>query len=169
MARAQATDPLMNFRFFAEAFVAGQNLLGFTDSSGAQAGFTSVTVPSGSTEVAEYKEGHMRYKQKYPGVENWEDMTLMRGVFKTDTTMFDWWQRGGSQEEYRADMVVYHWHKDGKEPGKIGDKSKARQYQLFNAFSAGNKPSGDLDATSSEVSIAELTVAFEWMEIVNAQ
>lgn len=168
MARAQALDPLHNFRFHATADVDGADALEFTDAEGAQAGFQSVSTPEVTVEAIEYREGIDTYTRKYPGIPTWSDVTFMRGVTKTDTSFADWISSAIENREYRADCSVFHWHRDGKDPGSAGDLGKARIYTLHEAMPIRVKLASDLDATSSDISMAEIDVAYEYAEIVDA-
>jgi phage tail-like protein len=168
MPRAQALDPLHNFRFHAVADVDGTDVLAYSDDDGAQAGFQSCSTPEQTVEVAEYREGIDKYVRKYPGQATWNDVSMTRGVMKNDTTFADWVQRAVDGEEYRADVVVYHWHRDGHTPGTTRDGGSARLYTLFEAFAMRSKFGGDLDSQASDISLAELDVAYEYAEITNA-
>jgi phage tail-like protein len=165
MARAQQFDPLHSFRFWAEATaVDGTDLLSFTDGT-AQAGFQMVGTPKLTVEIAEYREGTDQWTRKYPGRGSWDEVSMKRGVMKTDSRFFVLSIRTQDNTEYRADIPVYRWHRDGKEPGQIGDLAQARIYTLHEAVPSSITVAGDLDAGSSEISVAELSIAFEWAEI----
>ncbi len=168
MARAQATDPLHNFRFHATVAVDGADAVAFTDSTGAQAGFMSASTPEVTVEAVEYREGIDTWTKKLPGVPTWSDVTLARGVMKTDTSFFDWISKAIGNEEYRGDLSVYQWHRDGKTPGQIGDLGKARIYSCYEAIPTRVKLAGDLDSTASDISLAEVDIAYEYAEITNA-
>ncbi len=166
MARVQSRDPLQKFRFHAEAYLNdGTDGLKYTDESGAQAGFNSITVPELTIEAVEYKEGTDTYKRRYPGAPTWSDtITLSRGVAKRDTVFYSWIVDkvlGGL--EYRADMTIYHFHRDGNK-----DISKARLYTCYEAFPARVKLADDLDATGSDVSLQEIDINYEWAELTAA-
>ena len=133
-----------------------------------EAGFQSVTLPEISTEAVEYREGTYTYTRKYPGVPTVSDVTLMRGVTKKDTSFFDWIMASVKGGEYRTDMTIYHWHRDGKTHGVLADLNSARKYNCYECLPTRVKPAADLDATSSEVSMAEIDVALEYFEIEDA-
>ena len=82
MARSVETDPFHDFRFHI-VDPAGGNL-------DAVAGFTTVTMPNVSAEESPYREGTMRWTQKYPGVPTVGDVTMNKGIFKRDSDFFDW-------------------------------------------------------------------------------
>jgi phage tail-like protein len=164
MARVESTDPLHNFRFHVRtASEQGQ----FSSSEG-EAGFQSCTLPEVSAEAVEYREGTYTYTRKFPGLPTVTDVSLMRGVTKTDTSFFDWIQAAIRGGEYRTDMTIYHWHRDGKTYGTLSDLNAARKYLCYEAFPIRVKPAADLDATSADVAIAEMDVAIEYFEIEDA-
>lgn len=168
MARLQKADPLQGFRFHVE-IVAGEDFLTFksddTSSPKGEAGFQSATLPEQTSEMAEYREGAMTYTRKFPGVPTMNNVTLMRGVYLKDTKFDAWIKRTAEGGEYRCDVAIYHWHRQDKPAEMPGDTSKARIYLLHEAFPSRAKPGADLDSTSSEVSLAELDIEFEWFEV----
>ena len=168
MPRAEAVDPLHGFRFHVTAEVDGSDVLAFTDDDGAQAGFTSVTTPELSLDGVVYREGTDQWSRKYPGISNWNDVDMMRGVMKSDTTFADWTLTAAQTGEYRADLTIFHWHRDGKTPGKVANLADARKYRLFEAFPIRAAFAGQLDSQSSEISLSELSVSYEYAEIEDA-
>jgi phage tail-like protein len=166
MARAEASDPLHNFRFH----VTTENgFAQYVDSELGEAGFQSVTLPELSVETVEYREGIHTYTRKFAGVPSVSDMTMMRGVTKSDTAFYDWVRAAAEGGNYRTNLTVYQWHRDGKQSvDKIADVDKARKYVCFECVPSRVKPGADLDATSSDVSLAELDVACEYFRIENA-
>lgn len=165
MARASASDPLHAFRFHVRS---ENGFVEFTDSNLGEAGFQSVSMPELSVEAVEYKEGIWTYTRKYAGIPTVSDITLMRGVTKTNTKFFDWTKAAAEGGEYRSNITVYHWHRDGKLPFQLADLAAARQINCFECIPTRTKAAGDLDATSSEVSLEEMDIAMEYFSITNA-
>jgi len=161
MARAVSTDPLHNFRFH----VRTETEQGQFSGDEGEAGFQSVTLPEVSVESVEYREGTYTYTRKYPGVPTVTDITLMRGVTKTDTSFWTWLMAAVEGGEYRTNLTIYHWHRDGKTHGSLADLNAARKYNCYECMPMRVKPAADLDATSSEVALAEMDVALEYFEI----
>jgi len=140
----------------------------------AQAGFSTCSTPEASIDAVEYKEGHMVYTRKFPGTPTMADITLARGVALKDTLFYDWMFKvieGGDQ--YRTDLVITHFHRDAL-PGYQGLNNpnatainvaqtppSNRQYIVQEAFPLRCKIAGDLDATSADVSVAEMDVCYE--------
>lgn len=164
MARPQASDYMQGFRFHVRT---SDGKVEYVDSTRGEAGFNSVTLPELSTESVEYREGHMTYTEKMPGVPTVGQVSLQRGVTKADSAFWNWIQDCVQGREYRTTLTVYHWPRDGKTKG-IGDLSKARQYVCYEAFASRCKPGGDLEGTSGDVSMAELDVEIEYFEVIPA-
>ena len=160
MARAQSTDFYQAFRYQ----VAELGPASFLDPA---ASFATVTVPEITIEAAEYKEGTWTWKRKYPGPATVGDVTLQRGVAKADSKFWDWGLSALNGAAYRADLSIRHLHKD--DVVGLTDYSNAaasREYHLKEAFPIRVKPGGDLDANSSEVSLQEMDLSVESMELV---
>lgn len=175
MARAQASDPLHNFRFHARAGaidgVASVDALqpGGTPSPGvgdtSEAGFSAITTPEYTVEAAEYREGIKTYTEKYPGVPTVNDSTFSRGVSRGDTQFLSWVLAAIEGREYRTDITVFHATRSGRtsphDPAASFANADVKRYFLFEAFPIRVKIAGDLDASSSDVGIAEMDVSVE--------
>ena len=183
MARPKSSDFLHNFRFhvivkgFGEG---GQPQLGTDDSGTVSAGFNAVTTPEASHDAVEYREGHYIYTKKFVGLPTISDSTMSRGVALQDGTFWVWMKdvvEGNA--EYRADVSIYHLHRDSKPatsaiPGSPNtqqdvpaDGPGVIEYRLGQAFPIRMKVSSDLDATASEVSIQELDLAVEYFDVID--
>lgn len=164
MARALITDPFHNFRFhLSVTSVNGRAALGPVS-----AGFTNVTLPTQSAEVAEYKEGIMVYRRKYAGDPTFDDVTLTRGVAITDSEFWIWIDQTARGLEYRADLEIKHFHRSD-----VGDQidfsqlTPSRIIKLYDAFPISVKPGSDLDSVSSDISLQEITLAIERFDVTN--
>jgi len=162
MARPEASDYFQGMSYHCRT---SDGFLEHTDSIRGEAGFNSCSLPELSAEATEYKEGNMLYTQKQPGAPTVGQVSLQRGVTKTDTKFFDWMMRTVNGGEYRTTLTIYHFHRDQKTNG-VGDLSKAKKMICHEAWPSRCKPDGDLEATSSDVSMAELDVEIEWFEII---
>lgn len=147
------------------------------------AGFQSVTIPTASTDMVEYREGSMIYTRKQAGIPSFDDITMMRGVSRQDSSFFDWMRQVlEGTGEIREDLQIKQYHRDvaltrpnpprgtGGVPGSNRtfidpDARPAIIYHAFEAVPMSCKPAGDLDATNAEISIAELTTAIEYIEV----
>jgi phage tail-like protein len=177
MARAQNSDFLLSFRFQLETIEkkGARDPLAFPIGGGS-AGFQSVTLPEVTLEATEYREGIYKYTRKYPGPPTISEVSCMRGVMKKDTAFFDWCISALSGAEYRADIKILQYSR-GNLPGNDGGVNPAefktedfaalaaRQYNCYQCVPVRVKPAGDLDATSGEVSMAEVDFAPEYFTI----
>lgn len=189
MARPKNQDFLRNMRFFVTILDVGEtgaqdlfqngNSTQNPPAKPPQTGFSACTVPEATVEVVEYREGHYLYARKFPGNVTFSDVTLSRGVSDRDSAFFKWIIRvieGG--EEYRADIEILHYGRESTQPGNpqpgkqaelanLAAVANPRRYRLYNAFPIRHKFGGDLDATSSDVSIQELDLSYEHAEVID--
>lgn len=178
MARPTSTDYFHSMRFFVTTVTNG-GLTPLPGSGPAAAGFNACTTPEVSQEAVEYKEGHFVYTRKFPGVPTMSDVTLSRGVALKDTALYTWMMTCvEGAPEYRTDVIITHYHRQalpgfqgiGKPSGDVIvtglQPVSNRQYLLHEAFPIRCKIAGDLDATSSDVSISELDVSYENFTVV---
>lgn len=155
MARSVETDPYHDFRFHL-VDPAGGNL-------DAVAGFMSVTMPDIQVEEAPYREGTFVWTQKYPGVPTVGDVQMQKGIFKRDSDFFNWVLKvvnGG--QEYRTELVLQQYHITD-EFGINGTPSRITR--LRECWGKQAKPTNDVDATSSAVSIQSLTISVEEFDV----
>lgn len=170
MARAESSDFLQNFRFHVRV-VDGPDYLAFNPGEvavDAEAGFQSVTLPEETFEAAEYREGIYKYTKKFPGPPTFTDVSLMRGIVKNDSSFYRWAASQRAGAPYRADISIEHHHREDVPVG-IGEKIAtvaARQILCHECLVIRAKPGADFDATSGEVSMAELDFAIEWFELL---
>lgn len=196
MGRAAATDPLHAFRFHARMVpgdaspvngIPGANAddvlqpssagPGYIAGQGAEAGFQSITAPELTQESAEYREGIRTYTQKFPGVPTVNDITLIRGCARFDTSFFAWILAAAEGDEYRGDLTIYHIQRPSRELSVTDsevkmaaseielDDTNNKRYILRDAFPIRVKIAGDLDSSTSDVSLAEVDVAYERFDV----
>ena len=177
MARGVTTDYFQNMRFH----VSVTNAQGIDLKTGkpTHAGFTSVSAPKASMPAVMYKEGQMIYDRKQPGAPTIADVTMARGIARMDTSFWDWARviiEGSG--EYRADLVVNHYHRENSLPrsfpasginnaSQLDLDAAARSYHLWNCFPTDVEPSSNWESGSNEVSIMNMTVAVESFEVVD--
>lgn len=176
MARAAATDPLHSFRFHvrSDAGVAGlgdplQPDVGFEGGgvigNQPEAGFQAVTTPEGTVEMAEYREGVKTYTEKYPGIPTMNDLTFSRGVARADTKFVEWVLAAIEGAEYRADLTIFHATREGRSFPFDADadftEGNSKRYSIKEAVPMRVKPAADMDASTSDVSLAEIDVSYE--------
>jgi phage tail-like protein len=172
MARPYAQDYLQSMRFQVKCVDPQSFSL---DGAEADAGFMSVSTPEATTEAVEYREGTYNYPRKFPGNTTVADISMQRGVVLKDTAFWSWMSIVIHGEgEYRSDINIYHYDRSVLKknvPNYSGTSAIAassiggRIYHLYQAFPIRCKVAGDLDATSSDVSVAEFDVAFEYFEV----
>lgn len=156
MARAAATDPYLNFRFHVSD-PAGGNL-------DPVAGFTNVSTPEISIEPAPYREGVMRWTQKYPGVQSVGEIQLTKGTVRRESDFFSWVLRviNGGVTEYRTDLMIMEFHITDE----FGIKgAPSRIMRARECWPQATKPMADKDASGSEVALQTLTISVEEVEI----
>ena len=182
MARAQATDPLHNFRYHARATPVdglGDDPLqgggaplgdGFSPAATAEAGFQAASTPEYTVEVAEYREGLLTYTQKYPGIPTTNDVTFSRGVARFETAFYDMVVAAIEGREYRTDITYFHAQREGRSaPFNAADdfsNTNSKRYILRNAWGSRVKVAADMDATSSDISLAEIDIAYESFDVI---
>lgn len=184
MARAQRTDFLSSMRFRVTCLQKPNRLLPgtvgpYSGTGALEAGFQDVQTPDLSVGEVSYKEGTWVYTKKYPGIPTVSNINMSRGVTKKDSTFLDWMKQTAEGAEYREDLQIHHYHRDVGvknvaeiEQGKnvnltvIGtNNAAAKVYTLYEAFPVTHKVATDLAASSPEVSIMNLTVAYEYFTV----
>jgi phage tail-like protein len=168
MARAIATDFFQNFRFHV-AMIDGDGGVKSADvfSHAKQAGFNSVTIPELSMEATEYREGTSVYTKKFAGIPSFDSVTLTKGVTQDDTDFYKWANRAAGGGEYRADLQIMHFNRDDAYGANLVQAGGAtRAYVCYECVPTRLKLTADMDATGSDVSIAELELAVERVELL---
>ena len=170
-ARSVASDFLQSMRFQVKCVGTGFTLDG---PEGAQAGFMSVSTPEATIEAVEYREGTYNYPRKFPGNVTVADVSMSRGVALKDTAFWSWVSIVAHGEgEYRANIEIYHYNRSVLQksvPTWAGGTAPTtgyggRKYTLHEAFPIRCKVAGDLDASSSDISVQEIDVAFEYFSV----
>ena len=160
MARLLVSDYYQAYKFAVAIDPPANNYL-----VGVNAGFNMITVPEISAEAAEYREGTFTWTKKQMGVPTVSDATFQQGI----TSIFQgghgapflaWMLAALEGSEYRAELHIWHLHRKDALSGTQATYT-SRSLTIYEAFPIRVKPEGDLDATSSEVSIRELDVACE--------
>jgi len=170
-ARAQVTDFLQAYRFHvtcdegAPAYIKNA----FKEPHG---GFRTCSFPEFNTDAVTYKEGIWRMERKYPGNTTVTDCSLERGVVKSNNGFYDWIVKKINGQDYRTDLVIFHFHRDDwksdaqhPDPWQVNTGSANRRIKLHEAFPIRCKLASDFDATSGEISVESIDLAFEWMEL----
>lgn len=175
-ARLEATDFLLSFRFqvtMLDKPPGGDKYLDFSRPTDGEAGFQSVTLPEITIEATEYREGTYKYTRKFPGPPTISEVSCMRGVVKADTGFFEWCLAAIAGGEYRANISILQFGREDFSTAGFSEftpeqvpSSAARTYNCYECVPVRVKPAGDMDATSGEVSMAEVDFAPEYFNIV---
>lgn len=183
MARAASSDYLHSMRFHVTTNFSDTSLNIDNFGSNVPAGFMSVTTPEATTEAVEYREGTFNYPRKFPGTTTVSDCSLQKGVVPGYSVFWAWLRIVIEGEgDYRCDMTIKHFNRNvltnkaltGTNKASFGSsmatfdlsKTPTREYVLYNAFPTRHKVAADLDASSSDISIMELDVAYENFDVI---
>lgn len=126
---------------------------------GARIGFTEVSGLDVETEVIEYRDGSLREfsKLKIPGMQKYSNVTLKRGVFKSDNDYFKWWNTVSLNTVERRDVIVSLLN-EAHEPVMV--------WKIKNAWPA-KIGSTDLKADGNEIAIESIELAHDGLSIQN--
>lgn len=126
---------------------------------GARIGFTEASGLDVETEVIEYREGASpEYsKLKIPGMQKYPNVTLKRGVFKSDNEYFEWWNTVALNTVERRDVIVSLLN-ESHEPVVV--------WKVKNAWPA-KIASTDLKADGNEIAIESVELAHDGLTIQN--
>jgi phage tail-like protein len=171
MARPTASDFFHNMRFGVRT----------AQTTYLEGGFSACSTPEASNEAVEYREGQQVYTQKFPGLPTMSDLTLSKGVVLQANAFYNWmFSTIEGAGTYRDDIVIAHFHRgalSGFANGGLNAANNAsaisddgiprREYTCNEAFPIRCKVASDLDATSSDVSVSELDIAYESFYIID--
>jgi phage tail-like protein len=154
MARARNTDFYQSFTFH----VVEEG--GYLNPA---AGFNTATLPDVTVETAEYREGIRTWTYKQPAFPTVDNITLTRGVSKKGTDFYNWVMTVvEGNEAYRTDLELWHFHGTDQR-GLTG--SPSRVYRLLEAYPTRVKLAADFDANATDISIEEIEMACEKIEV----
>lgn len=129
------------------------------DWGGTKIGFTEVTGLEVTIEPIEYRDGASpEYsKIKMPGMQSFSNITLKRGIFKSDNEFYKWWNTVALNTIERRDLII-----------SLLDESHAPVvvWKVKNAWPI-KVQSTDLNGTGNETAIETLEVAHEGLTISN--
>ena len=159
MARLNVSDFLQNFRFFAvEQQPPADRAQRFLQVAAA---FSSISTPETTTDIVEYRDGMSVLTKKQPTWPTFTPVSFLRGVVRGDSEFFNWMDAAVGGVPYRADLQIQHFHRVGwfiNQP--------ARKYVLLEVMPERVKVATDLDALSGDISLAELDVSFEGLDLI---
>ena len=111
-------------------------------------------------EVIEYAEGGALYPLKDAGRLKFSAITLTRGISTQDSDLEQWFSEaaaagddiGGIGDSYKANVDIVNLQRDN---------SSGIRWRLSNAWPS-KLTVGEWDSSSSEITVAELTLAFDY-------
>jgi phage tail-like protein len=123
----------------------------------ARAGFSTVNLPSSSTEAIEYREGNEKRPtpRKVSGLNSYDNLTLEGGTARDAKALFDWRKKveDGKVDDARTTIAVVLQDEEGN-PGA--------RWEFRNAWPS-QYDAPDLEATGNDVAIESLEVVHEGM------
>jgi phage tail-like protein len=129
------------------------------DWGGTRIGFTDVSGLDITNDVIEYREGSSPeyHKIKMPGQRKFSNISLKRGVFKSDNEFFNWFNTINMNTVERRDITI-----------SLLDETLAPVvvWKVKNAWPTKITPT-DLKADGNEVAIEQLELAHEGLTIQN--
>jgi phage tail-like protein len=129
------------------------------DWGGTRIGFTDVSGLDITNDVIEYREGSSPeyHKIKMPGQRKFSNISLKRGVFKSDNEFFNWFNTINMNTVERRDITI-----------SLLDETLAPVvvWKVKNAWPTKITPT-DLKADGNDVAIEQLELAHEGLTIQN--
>jgi len=190
MARTSSIDPVEKFRFRLTVISIDLSILGALDTASGllrnasgknnpfgvitRAGFSEIQLPKVTVNEMSYRENidNQRFS-KGPGLAKYEPITLFRGVTE-NRDMYDWYRLVNDEvallavaqelsrdskigpvqsENFRKDIIIEVLDREG---------NPVKAWYLFNAWPSGYKGGNDLNASSEEKLVEELTLTYEF-------
>jgi phage tail-like protein len=127
--------------------------------AGSKIGFSEVSGLDVETEVIEYRDGASREynKLKMPGMQKYSNITLKRGVFKSDNEYFEWWNTVSLNIIERRDITISLLD-ESHEPVMV--------WKVKNAWPT-KITSTDMKADGNEMAIETIELTHEGLTIQN--
>lgn len=133
-------------------------------------GFSAIDAPQLSVQTEEIKEGNWHFPRKVVTGGKVEPITLSRGAIFYDSDFWRWCAAcvGGQVDllgqslggSIRKRLLLIHF--TGKRV--VGVPVPGKAWVLHECLATGYKPASNFDASSSQVSIQQLTLEMEWFE-----
>ena len=190
MARARFLDYLQNYSFHLADVTPSTAPPFFALGGGLPYSFTSCSMPEITLEVESFRQLSSMYQTHVVSGASVGAISMSRGVLSIDSTLYRWINRSiNGEDRVHRDLVVLHsasWspiHTGGEEykeadgitpkrgSNLLGADVNAyglirmlgKGFILHNCIPTRYKAGGDLDATSSDVSVAEFEVQPEYI------
>jgi phage tail-like protein len=126
---------------------------------GTRIGFTEVTGLEVNTDLIEYRDGASpEYsKIKMPGMQKFGNITLKRGIFKSDNEYYNWWNTHALNTIERRDITISLLN-ESHEPVVV--------WKIKNAWPV-KVQSTDLKGDGNEVAVETIEIAHEGLTMQN--
>jgi phage tail-like protein len=126
---------------------------------GTKIGFSEITGLDMEIEVIEYRDGASREynKLRMPGMHKFSNITMKRGVFKSDNDFFEWWNTVQLNTIQRRDITISLLN-ENHEPVMV--------WKAKNTWPA-KITSTDLKADGNETAIEAIELVHEGLTIQN--
>ena len=127
--------------------------------AGTRIGFTEVSGLDVESEVIEYRDGASPTfsKAKMPGMQKYPNVTMKRGVFKSDNEYFSWWNTVSLNTVERRDVVVSLLN-EAHEPVMV--------WKIRNAWPT-KIGATDLKSDGNEIAIESIELAHDGLTVQN--
>lgn len=179
-------DYLQDFNFHAfDLSIPVPGITAFTPTFG----FNSISSPSISVDYESIQEGNWEFSRKVIKSAEVDEITFTRGVYILDSDFWRWivnaitGYNGGKVGKYfkyniRRDILLVQFTNKNWGSNEVSNFGVAgfnlrtlglarvpgKGWVLKNCIPVGYRASSDFDANSDEISISELTIAFEYFE-----
>lgn len=166
LARSIRNDPFQNHKFHV---FDTQGMLNLNTPTG---GFSSVTIPELTIDMGEYREGLWVYSRKFPLRPHVGQVSLHKGVFLNDSTLFKMARATAEGLNYRTHLKIAHYHKTDIEgmSSRYQNQTPSREIYCYNAMMVRMRPSSDFDSMNADISLEEVDFEVEYMRLfVNGQ
>jgi phage tail-like protein len=119
--------------------------------------FSEVTGLDVETEIIEYRHGNSNVysKIKRPGLQKFSNITMKRGVFKSDNQFYDWWNDVKMNKDTRRNLIISLLDEGG---------NAVMTWDVKNAWPT-KIQSTDLKADGNETAIESIELVHEGLEI----
>jgi phage tail-like protein len=176
MARSQSfsEDPLMTYKFALRELPSPATALDskvLPQSEGRSpdyyrglVGFQTLTMPEVSVEMRDVIEGNWPHPRRVPLTRmTTGDVTLAQAVFPNSSDFYVWifqclYGRGAPKRSFGIDHLA-------RSRGSVNAWEARRSIRLINCLPVSWKPGSDFDATAAEVSLEELTMNVERIDL----
>lgn len=130
-------------------------------------GFQTISMPEVGIELRDVVEGNWPYPHRVPITRaQTSDVTLTQAVFRNSSDFYAWifqalWGRGAP----RRNFAIVHLGRGGRVGEALDVWAERRTIRLLRCVPVTWKPGSDFDANAAEVSLEELTMHVERIDL----